>query len=178
MQKSMLRAFGGGLLFVLGVLACSSRDSREQRPTINEEKLTQAVITRILGFEGTIGAGGDWVPTGGTVASSTLHAAEGTHSVVMSGASYITLLSTQLSALGSVGNSMSLQIWLPSQLAGQSNKGQVQATFNSASLPLYTATTATVPLSSLTPGQFSTVTIPLDASIYYTTNFRKAVTPI
>ena len=137
-------------------------------PLYNEERLTQAVIARIMGFEGTIatGSGSDWVPTGGTVASSTLHAAEGTHSVVMSGASYITLLSTQLSALGSVGNSMSLQIWLPSQLVGQSNKGQVQATFNSASLPLYSATTTTVPLSSLTPGQFSTVTIPLDASIY------------
>ena len=167
MRRSLRRVVSGGFLFLLGVLACSSRDNPEERTATVQEDLTQADISRILSFEGTIGSSGDWVLSGsGTVASSTAHAADGTHSMVISGASSISVVSTSLSALGSVGSSMSLQVWLPTQLTGQSYKGQVQAFFNSTTLQLNNNATSAVAFGSLTPGQFSTVTIPLDSSIY------------
>src|SRR5271157_4677327 len=104
MRHSLRRAVVGGTLFIFGVLACSSRDNPEERTAVNHELLTQAVISRILSFEGTIGTNGDWVPSGGgSVASSTTHAADGTHSLVMSNSASINVVSTPLSALGTVG---------------------------------------------------------------------------
>ena len=166
MRRSLRRVVCSGFLLVIGVFACSSRDNPNEPTAVVQDDLTASQIARILSCEGTIGSGGDWVPSGGTVASSTLHAADGTHSVVMSGGATISLVSTPLSALGSVGSSMSLQVWLPTALTGQNYKGQVQAFFNSTTLSLNNSATSAVAFSSLTPGQFSTVTIPLDSSIY------------
>ena len=102
MRNSLRKVVGGGLLFVTSVLACSSRDTPEQKAAVSQENLTASEITRILSFEGTIGTSGDWVPTGGTVASSTAHASAGTHSLVMTGSSSISVQSVALSALGTV----------------------------------------------------------------------------
>jgi hypothetical protein len=121
-----MRRWLGGVSFLLTVaLACSRRDGADEPLAQVTESLTAAEISRILSFEGTIGSGGDWVPSGGTVASSTLHVADGSHSLVMSGGSTINVVSTSVSALGQVGSTMSLQVWLPTALTGQSYKGQV-----------------------------------------------------
>jgi RHS repeat-associated protein len=167
MRRSLQRVVGGGFLFLLGVLSCSSRDNPEQHTATVQEDLTQAQITQILSFENTnaIGPGGDWVPSGGTVASSTLHASAGTHSMVMSSASSISVVSTSLSALGSVGANLGVDIWLPTTLTGQSNKGNIQAYFTSTTLSLNSYATSDVQLTTLTPGQFSKINIPLDSTL-------------
>ena len=167
MQDLPRRAIVGSVLFILGVLACSSRDNPQERTAVNKEHLTSSELGRIFSFEGTpLGASGnDWVASAGTVASSTAHASAGTHSMVTSGAYSVSVTSTALSALGSVGTKMSLDIWLPSALAGQQNKGNIQAFFNSSTLQLYSYSTSTVQLASLTPGQFSRVDIPLDSTL-------------
>lgn len=165
MRTSLHRAVVGTCLFVLGVLACSSRDTPEEKAGKTQERLTQTELARILSFEGTLGTSGDWIKSGGTVVSSTLHASVGTHSMVLSGTPSISVTSTALSALGSVGTKMTLDLWLPSALVGQPNKGNLQAFLDSPALQLYSYATSNVALAPLTPGQFSRVEIPLDSSL-------------
>ena len=165
MRRSTRRLISGSFLCVIGAISCSSRDNPEEKTAVTQEDLTATEIARILDFEGTISATGDWAPSGGTVASSTTHASSGTHSMVMSSASSINVVSTSLSALGSVGANLGVDIWLPTTLAGQSNKGNIQAFFTSTALSLSSYATSNVPLATLTPGQFSRINIPLDSTL-------------
>jgi hypothetical protein len=78
-MRNLRRRIGaGGLMFLIGALACSSRDNPEapaeepQEPVaVVRQELTPSEIARILSFEGQInGTGADWLPANGTPASS------------------------------------------------------------------------------------------------------------
>ncbi|HEY5957430.1 MAG TPA: hypothetical protein VIV60_12780, partial [Polyangiaceae bacterium] len=156
------------ILLVSFAVGCANKDISDGAPerlAVARQDLTNAEITRILSFEGVIGSNGDWVPTGGTVLSSTAHASAGARSIVMSGASYISVQSTTLSALGSVGANLGVDVWLPTSLVGLSNKGNVQVFFTAPSLGLFSYSTSNVALAPLTPGQFSRINIPLDSTL-------------
>ncbi len=165
LQDRSLAPLVGSCLSILGVLACSSRDTPDGSISKAEQRLTQTELESVLSFEGTLGTSGDWVKTGGIVASSTAHASAGIRSMVMSGTPSISVTSRALSALGGVGAKLTMDIWLPSALAGQSNKGNLQAFFDAPSLQVYSYATGNVPLGALTTGQFSRVEIPLDSTL-------------
>jgi hypothetical protein len=75
------------------------------------------------------------------------------------------VISAPLSALGSVSSNLGLDVWLPTTLTGQSWKGALQAFLNSSTLGLYTYALPQFDMGSLTPGQFSHVTIAMPSDV-------------
>ncbi|HKO47649.1 MAG TPA: FG-GAP-like repeat-containing protein, partial [Polyangiaceae bacterium] len=121
--------------------------------------------TRVLGFEGVSGSGGDWLATGVKLQSGTPHI-EGAKSAAFAvTASSATISSIPLSSLGPITNQVKLSVWLPAYLAGLSYQGQVGLRLNSPTAGIYSQYYGPVRFTNGSPtGTWQQITFTLPAA--------------
>lgn len=153
-----------GLVALGSALSCSDRMANSDNVGAVSQELSTAQ-TRILGFEGVAGSGGDWLGTSVKVQSGTQHV-EGSKSAAFAvTATSAKITSVPLSSLGQISNKVTLSVLLPAYLRGLSYQGQVGLRLDSPTAGVFNQYYGPVVFTNSTPtGTWRQITFNLPAA--------------
>jgi RHS repeat-associated protein len=144
--------------FVCSVASCS--DPPRESESVGSSTAALTSNERILGFESV----SDWSATTGTLAAST-RVVEGAQSLAVSGIGYTQLTSAQLSSLGTVDPSLTVDLLLPLAQPNPHWYGDLQIYVDLPSQNLYSAYVGQKSLTGLALDTFHRLSFPLPADI-------------